>query len=49
MKVSFNSESITIDDIKQKIADVGYDTDSHRAKVDVYNALPGCCQYERPE
>ena len=49
MKVSFDAKSISIEDIKQKIADVGYDTDTHRAKVDVYNSLPGCCQYDRPE
>ena len=49
MKVSFDAKSISIDEIKQKIADVGYDTDTHRAKVDVYNSLPGCCQYDRPE
>ena len=49
MKVSFDSDNITIDDIKQRIAAVGYDTDSHRAKLDVYSALPGCCQYDRPE
>jgi mercuric ion binding protein len=49
MKVTFDAESVSIDDIKQKIADVGYDSDTHRAKVDVYNSLPGCCQYDRPE
>ena len=49
MKVSFDSKSISLEDIKQKIAHVGYDTDTHRAKVDVYNNLPGCCQYDRPE
>jgi copper chaperone CopZ len=48
MTVVFNSKKISLDDIKQKIADVGYDTDSHRAKEEVYNSLPGCCQYERP-
>ena len=48
MKVSFNPEAITLDAIKQKIADVGYDSDTHRAKDKVYNSLPGCCQYERP-
>lgn len=49
MKVSYDSKIISLDDIKQKIADVGYDTDTHRAKADVYNGLPGCCQYDRPE
>lgn len=48
MTVTFNPEVITLDTIKQKIADVGYDSDSHRAKDEVYNSLPGCCQYERP-
>lgn len=47
MKVSFNPEVITLDAIKQKIADVGYDSETHRAKDEVYNSLPGCCQYER--
>lgn len=49
MKVSFNTKSISLDHIKQKIADVGYDSDTHRAKKGVYNNLPGCCQYERPK
>lgn len=49
MEVTFNEEQITLNQIKQKIADVGYDTDSHRAKKKVYDKLHGCCQYERPE
>lgn len=49
MTVTFNTHKISLDDIKQKIADVGYDTDTHRAKAEVYNSLPGCCQYDRPE
>jgi copper chaperone CopZ len=48
MTVTFNPEKITLDAIKQKIADVGYDSDTHRAKDEVYNSLPGCCQYDRP-
>ena len=40
---------ITLDEIKQKIADVGYDSDTHRAKDAIYAALPGCCQYDRPK
>ena len=49
MKVSFNPSVIALEDIKQKIADVGYDTDEIRATEKAYNGLPGCCQYERPE
>ena len=48
MTVTFDAEVITLDAIKQKIADVGYDSDTHRAKEEVYNSLPGCCQYDRP-
>ena len=49
MTVTFNPHKISLNDIKQKIADVGYDSDTHRAKDEVYNSLPGCCQYERPK
>ena len=49
LSVIFASDVISLDDIKQKVADVGYDSDSHRAKDGVYNKLPGCCQYDRPE
>ena len=49
MTVSFDPKVITLDAIKQKIADVGYDSDTHRATLEAYNNLPGCCQYDRPE
>lgn len=49
MEVTFDESVITLKEIKQKIADVGYDTDEVRASEKVYNKLPGCCQYERPE
>ena len=48
MTVSFNPELISLETIKQKIANVGYDSDTHRTKENVYNSLPGCCQYDRP-
>ena len=48
MTVEFDPAQITFDNIKQKIADVGYDSETHRAKDEVYNNLHGCCQYERP-
>lgn len=49
MEVTFDPEVITLTEIKQKIADVGYDTDEIRATEKAYKGLPGCCQYERPE
>jgi mercuric ion binding protein len=29
------------------IAAVGYDTEMHKAKDEVYNKLPECCKYDR--
>ena len=49
MTVSFNPEVISLEKIKQKIADVGYDSESHRAENEVYDNLHECCKYERPE
>lgn len=49
MEVSFNEKKISLDDIKKKIAAVGYDTEEHRAEEKVYSNLHGCCQYDRPE
>ena len=49
MSVSYDPSKITLDQVKQRIADAGYDTDSHRAKKEKYEGLHGCCQYERPK
>lgn len=48
MKVTFDESIITLKEIKQKIADVGYDSDELSASSEAYNKLAGCCQYERP-
>lgn len=45
--VTYNPEMISIDQISQKIADVGYDTERVKAKDETYNHLPQCCQYVR--
>ena len=47
--VTYDPKKMDENKIKEKIAGVGYDTDSHRSEQSVYNNLPGCCQYERPE
>tara|TARA_R110001592_G_scaffold234170_1_gene491804 strand:- start:4538 stop:4954 length:417 start_codon:yes stop_codon:yes gene_type:complete len=49
MEVTFNEKEISLDQIKMKIASVGYDTEEHRATKKAYSKLPGCCQYDRPE
>lgn len=49
MTVTYNPKKTDLSKIKQKIADVGYDSESHRAKKATYDNLHGCCQYERPK
>jgi periplasmic mercuric ion binding protein len=49
MTVNYNPQKTTLAKIKQRIANVGYDSDSHRAKKATYDKLHGCCKYERPK
>lgn len=49
MQVTYDPESISLLEIKQKIANAGHDTDNVRAVDKTYNGLPGCCQYDRPD
>ena len=45
--VTYDPSKINLKQIKQKIADAGYDTDDVHAKDEAYNNLHKCCQYER--
>ena len=47
--VTYDEKAISVDDMKAKIAAVGYDSDTHRAKDEVYDNLHACCKYERPK
>ena len=47
IKVIFEPEKISEDQIHQNIADVGYDTEKKKASDKIYSSLPGCCQYTR--
>ncbi|MCX2454114.1 heavy-metal-associated domain-containing protein [Pedobacter sp. PLR] len=47
LKVSYDSAKITNDEVQKKVAAVGYDTPKYKAKNEVYDALHGCCQYDR--
>jgi len=49
LTVTYNENQVSLNEIHQKIADVGHDTDKAKAKDSVYNNLMGCCQYERPK
>ena len=49
MVVFYNPKKTSVPKIKQKIADVGYDSETHRAKKETYDNLHGCCKYDRPK
>lgn len=47
LTVVFDTCKISLTQIKQKIADEGYDTDEIRAPDKAYFSLEKCCRYER--
>lgn len=47
LSVVFAPEKNSLDNIRQSIANAGYDTDKIKAKEEVYSKLHTCCQYER--
>lgn len=49
IEVKFDDSKTSTDAVHKAIAKVGYDTKKHKAKDEVYNNLPGCCQYDRAE
>lgn len=48
LTVKYLGKSVTLPEIKQKVAAVGHDTDEFRAPDEIYDKLHGCCKYERP-
>lgn len=49
LEVSFDKSKTSVQKVQMAIAKVGHDTPMHKAKDEVYNALPGCCKYDRSE
>ena len=49
LTVTYNPAKITIKQIGEKIAAVGYDNEYATAADNVYGSLHHCCQYERPK
>jgi mercuric ion binding protein len=47
VEISFDEVKVKLDDIHKAVAKVGHDTEKEKAKDEVYNALAGCCKYER--
>jgi periplasmic mercuric ion binding protein len=48
LTVTFYPSKITLEQVHQKVAAVGYDTELARAPDAVYEKLHPCCHYERP-
>ena len=44
VRVQYFSESITLQQIEQSIANLGYQANDLPANQDAYNKLPMCCQ-----
>lgn len=49
LEVTFDESKTSVHKVQMAIAKVGHDTPMHKAKDEVYNALPGCCKYDRTE
>lgn len=47
LDVTFTSSKTSLDEIQKAIAAVGYDTRDYTAPQEAYEALHGCCKYER--
>ena len=49
LSVTYDSVKITIQQIGEKIAGVGYDNEHKTATDEKYKNLHKCCQYDRPK
>ena len=45
LEVDFDPGKISLREIRQKVADAGYDTDSLKADAKAYSELHECCRY----
>ena len=48
LTVTFDDTKTSVLKIEEAVAKVGHDTDHAKATDKTYNALPGCCHYDRP-
>ncbi len=47
LQVKYNSKKVHLSQIKQAVADAGYDTETIKASNEQYNNLHYCCKYDR--
>jgi copper chaperone CopZ len=48
IEVTFDESKTNVHKIQEAIAEVGHDTEMHKATDETYDNLPGCCKYDRP-
>ena len=48
LTVTFDDTKTSVLKIEEAVAKVGHDTNHAKATDKAYNALPGCCRYDRP-
>jgi copper chaperone CopZ len=48
LTVTYDATKTTTLKIEEAVSKVGHDTDHFKATDKAYNALPGCCKYDRP-
>jgi mercuric ion binding protein len=48
LTVTFDDTKTSVSKIEETVAKAGHDTDHIKATDKAYNALPGCCRYDRP-
>lgn len=49
LRLKYDPEKVSVEEVEKAIAAVGHDTENHRASDAVYDDLPGCCLYDRTE
>ncbi len=49
LHLEYDPDKVSVMEREKAIAAVGHDTEHQRAPDDVYEKLPGCCLYDRPE
>jgi mercuric ion binding protein len=49
LTLQYDPQKVNLDDVHQKIADAGHDTEKVRAQDETYSNLPACCLFERPK
>ncbi len=47
LTLNYDPSKTNPDAVAKKVASVGHDTEKYKAEEKVYDALPGCCKYDR--